>query len=128
MRWGIVLAAFSGCGGTTTGGTDPGVGSCQQMTMMSGFHVRDCIDYTGLTADQETTLRDLALRTTPARASSSRVPSQNEMRSHRSSRWLPDRIRLVHADDLVLTSTGPGLDVTLYKDTCTAAGGTWITP
>src|SRR5688572_3483930 len=57
----FVAGCSSTSGATNTngdGGTGaPGSGSCAQMVSSSGFSIRLCTDYAGLTADQEGALR-----------------------------------------------------------------------
>lgn len=97
--------------------------------MMTGFTFRLCIDYTGLTADQETTLRNLC-SAHDAGASVTFNGTFTKTKCDRAGSLGGCRIGSGSFMQTIWywLSTGPGMDITLYKDTCTTAGGTWLTP
>lgn len=124
----LILLALSDCGGTTAGG-EPGVGSCQQTTMASGFTFRLCIDYTGLTADQENVLR-MVCANHDAGTAVTIGGTYTKSKCDRSGTVGGCRIASGGFTETIWywISMGPGMDITPYRDSCTTVGGTWIAP
>jgi hypothetical protein len=125
------LLVVAGCGGMTTETNDAaalGVGSCQQTSSMSGFTFRMCVDYTGLTADQENVLRMVC--TSRDAGGVTTTGSYTKASCDRSGTLGGCRIASGGFSSTIWfwTISGPGTDITLYKDICSASSGTWVSP
>ncbi len=96
--------------------------------MTSGFTFRVCIDYTGLTSDQENLLRMLCSNH-DAGASVTVGGSYTKSKCDRTGTLGGCRIASGGFTQMIWywITTG-GTDITPYRDSCTTVGGTWIPP
>ena len=134
----LACAAALGCAASSTnsggGGGDAaaggdGVGSCEQTITSGTVTLRQCFDYAGLTADQVTAIRGTCMNGQDAGLGASVEATFRTSACDRTGAIGGCRIA---AGSFMQTiwyfNSVAGLDPNTWRQACTTANGTWVTP